>query len=160
MPEQFWADDFDMDLPKVLPDLDIILGDLAEVRLWTYGHTTYGRLNNPSMWNSHSGMVAYFGLDDSGKWKPADHHTFEGLVECTWREVVRDVWTHQCVVIVNYHPVWNTIQLQRVFDDLMHHRRGWKTLPEGRASDLIGRVARDVDRATTRLRAIGGGRRG
>ena len=38
---RFWADDFDMDLARVLPDLDDILGNAVNVPLWTYGGTSY-----------------------------------------------------------------------------------------------------------------------
>lgn len=151
MTERFWADVFDMDLPRVLPDLDKLLGDTADVRLWTYGGTSHGRINHPSMWNSEYGMTAYFGLDDSGDWKPVGYITGGDMVECTWREVVRDVWVHQCLVLVNLHPVLNTTRLEREFWGLMDHRRGIRVQPSLQVLDMVKAVATEVWAASQRL---------
>jgi hypothetical protein len=63
----FWSDDFDMDLPKVIPDAKAALGDVADLELVTHGHTTHGRLNHPSCWNHSLGLVAWFGRRDPMK---------------------------------------------------------------------------------------------
>lgn len=151
---RFWSDDFDMDLPKVLPSLDVLLGKAANTRLWTYGGTSHGRLNHPSVWNTYDGVEAYFGLDDSGTWKPAECHTDQPVVECTWREAVRDAWPHTYVLVVNGQQVWDTGWLRAAFDDLMYDLRGWRALPPGRAEELKAVVAGTVRDATERLAEV------
>ncbi len=160
MAERFWSDDLDMDLPKVLPSLDQLLGGTAAVRLWTYGYTSHGRLNHPSMWNSDFGMAAFFGLDNSGAWKPAYYWTCDEMVECTWREVVRDVWVHQCLVLVDLHPVLSTNLFESGFTDLMFHRRGIRTLPSTQVVEIVTAVAAEVSAATRRLHDLVGGNHG
>lgn len=127
---QFWADDFDTDLLKVFPDLQEILGGMAFLPLWTLGHTTFGRLNHPTVWNTHG---AYLWLEKPDL--PRDEHgwtnvggcvTNDPIVECIWIEWLRDIWVH-CVpfvvlpVGVRFVPEdWGT------FEDIMYHLRGWQ----------------------------------
>lgn len=82
-PARFWADDFDMDLPRIIPRLDDVLGDTAGVRLWTHGHTSHGRLNHPSVWNgggaSHGAFLCC---------RPASLGSPAGLLLIDWFPVV------------------------------------------------------------------------
>lgn len=150
----FWADDFDMDLIKILPQTVDILGDTADIPLWTHGRTTNGLLNHPSVWNTHTGPTAYFGLDDSGRWKPRSHYTDQPLMACTWLEAVRDAWPHTYVLCVNRVPVWDTNALSSVFDSLMADLRGWYTLPANETDKLREQVADSLVEATAKLRAL------
>jgi hypothetical protein len=155
MRERFWSDDFDMDLLKVLPDLERRLGDAVDIPLWTYGNTTYGRLNCPAVWNGYDGFEAYFGTDDSGTWKPEGNwSSWDTPVVCTWLEVLRDVWVHHCIVHVDGRPVWNSQRHQAVFDRLMYHLRGW---PHGRPVDVDkvkGELLASILAATADLRTV------
>ena len=155
MPERFWSDTFDMDLLKVLPELEKRLADAVDIPLWTYGGTSYGRLNHPSMWNGYHGMEAFFGTDNSGSWKPEgywSHH--DQVVACTWLEVLRDVWVHGCVVHVDGLKLWDSTLHQSKFDALMYDLRGWRKLADGRSDYLKGRVLASILAATADLRGI------
>lgn len=95
---KFWSDDFDMDLLKVFPQTPGILGDVADRMLWTVGHSTFGRLNHPSVWNTHG---AYLWLsrpnlrrDEHGWFNVYGCVGDEPEIECTWLEWLRDAWAH------------------------------------------------------------------
>lgn len=156
MPERFWSDDFDMDLPKVIPGLDEALGDAADIRLWTYGSESYGRLNHPSVWSTYDGTTAFFGTDRDGPWKPTDYHTDHPIVECTWREAVRDAWPHRYRILVDWVRIWDTTRLSGTFTRLMYDLRGWQPLPNGEADRLRGEVLASVIAATRDLCALVG----
>lgn len=156
MPEPFWSDDFDMDLLQLLPDLPERLGDAANIPLWTYGNTSYGRLNHPSVWNGHYGHEAYFGTDDTGTWKPDGYRShYDQIVACTWLEALRDAWPHNYMIFVDRAVVvWDTIRLQPTFDKLMYGLRGWRTLADGEADRLKGHLLASVLAATADLRGL------
>lgn len=125
----FWSDDFDMDLPKVLPDWKECLGEAASIELRTHGGLSHGKLNHPSVWNSPDGMTAFCGLFLDAA-KPDLYSTDRPLVSCTFAELVRDVWVHQCLVRVQGIAVIDTQPLLHVFDQLMWHVRKYTELPE------------------------------
>lgn len=149
-----WCDDFDMDLPKVVPDARRALGDrLANLELTTYGNITNGTLNHPAVWNHSLGMIAFFGRPGRiGKPAPyyvGGHH----LVHCTLWEALRDAWCHDVVILFEGVPVWDGPGAWRHFEKLMYHVRGWKTLPESEAMrhrvavlDMIVRCGEAVDK--------------
>jgi hypothetical protein len=152
---RFWSDDFDMDLPRVLPHLDDLLGPSADTLLWTYGNTSYGRLNHPACWNTTAGHVeAFFGTDNTGTWRPPDYYTDQAMVGCTWREAVRDAWPHGYLLLVDGEEVWNTDVLRSVFLDLMFDQRGDRRLPAGMADELKTLVADSLRAATGRLTEV------
>ncbi|GAA0720144.1 hypothetical protein Drose_06425 [Dactylosporangium roseum] len=148
---RFWSDDLDADLLKVVPRAAGVL-DQVTAPLWTYGGTTHGRLNHPSVWGSHRGPVAYFGADDSGAWKPDSYWTAQPLVECTWAEVARDAWVHSYVIVVDWVPIWNAWLLGGTFMRLMYDLRGWTPLPAREADRLRGKVLASLIAATEQLR--------
>lgn len=153
---KFWSDDFDMDLPKILPNLDIILGDAARIRMWTWGHISHGRLNHPALWNSNKEMTGFFGFTPETTGKPDSYYTESGLVECTWREVVRDAWVHHFTVQIDGAGVWKTEQFAHGFLGLMHHLRGHAAMHPGVIEVFKGQVARSLHHATklvTRMHA-------
>ncbi|HLF10635.1 MAG TPA: hypothetical protein VJA26_05425 [Gammaproteobacteria bacterium] len=124
---QFWSDDFDMDLPKVIPDARDRLGEHADLELVTYGGTTHGRLNHPCVWNHPLGSVSFFGRGDPRI--PSDYyHGHKELVKCTLWEAVRDAWPHSNVILFECRPIWKD-QWEH-FEPLMSHLRGWRELPE------------------------------
>jgi hypothetical protein len=153
---RFWADDFDMDLPKVLPRFDDALGDMGDARLWTFGNASHGRLNHPSVWGdpNRAGFNAYFGSGDRDPWKPASFVTDAPLVECTWREAVRDAWPHTYRIVVDGRPVWDAVRLWGPFNKLMFDVRGWSRLSARKADNLRGAVLASLYRATDDLRSI------
>jgi hypothetical protein len=94
---KFWSDDFDMDLLKIYPNVVAeCLGTLADRQLWTLGHESYGRLNHPTVWNTHG---AYVWVEKPNLVRdPRGWYAVRGCVddspeiECTWLELLRD-WT-------------------------------------------------------------------
>jgi len=124
------------------------LGPTADLPLWTYGGESYGRLNHPSVWNDG---CAYFGTDDSGTWKPANHVTEWPMIQATWREALRDAWPHHYTLLVDGVAIWDTQRLSGTFTKLMYDLRGWRTLPDGEADRLRGEVLASVVAATRGL---------
>lgn len=131
-----WCDGFDMDLPKIVPEAKAALGELAVLDLLTYGHTTHGRLNHPSVWNHSLGMVAFFWRPTRPTCKPAGYYTGnDAPVPCTLWEAIRDAWVHDFVLIFEHDPVWDG-DTREHFDPLMWHIRGWgDPLPEAKAAE-------------------------
>lgn len=123
---RFWSDDFDMDLPKVIPDARQRLGEHADLELVTHGHETHGRLNHPSVWNHTLGLVAFFGRGTPHK--PAEYWASDPLVRCTLWEAVRDAWVHDNVILFEGFPIFN--RQDEHFQPLMCHVRKWRELPE------------------------------
>lgn len=123
----FWADDFDMDLPQIVPDWLELLGDTAEVTLKTHSRGTEDRINLPSAW-SHLKYrsVAFFGREHPHK--PELYWTEAPVIDCTFGEVMRDVWSHHYMAFVEGRPVVEGSWLR--FDYIMSHRRGWTRLPD------------------------------
>lgn len=121
----FWSDNFDMDLPKVIPNAREIMGDLAEVPLWTTGGSaTHGRLNHPEVWNGDTGFIAFFGLRPVGFRDPFYVST-RPMIQCTAWEAFRDAWSHHYLMLVERKPIWNTDELWPEFEAIMWLRRGW-----------------------------------
>lgn len=142
---KFWSDDFDMDLPKVIPDARDRLGEHAELELVTHGHETHGRLNHPTVWNHYLGAVSFFGRGSPHK--PEHYWTSDPLVSCTLWEAVRDAWVHDNVILLEGSPIWRS--QWRHFQPLMWAVRGWRPLPAG----LIEMHQDAVRRALERCRA-------
>jgi hypothetical protein len=96
MMEKFWSDDFDMDLLKIFPDLIAALGATADLTLWTLGHRTFGRLNHPSVWNTHAAFIWFekpnLNRDEHGWFNIGGCVSDDEEVECTWLELLRDQW--------------------------------------------------------------------
>lgn len=136
---KFWSDDFDMDLPKVIPDAKELLGPHAHIELVTHGGTTHGRLNHPTCWNHDLGSVALFGRQSP--WKPAAFYTPEPLVKCTLWEAIRDAWVHDVVIVFEARtPIWDGGKTRAEFEPLMSHMRKWTCLPEWRINKLKEKV--------------------
>lgn len=96
----FWADTFDGDLLKLVPGVEAALGDAARIPLWTHcAHPTQGRINLPNVWNQDAGLCAFFALDANTPGQPAYCITSGPRLECTWLEVLRDVWSHNFGVV-------------------------------------------------------------
>lgn len=147
----FWSDDFDMDLPKVVPGARAIVGDIADVTLWTTGGLCKGRLNHPDVWNSDQGLVAFFGFH--GAARPAIYHSRRDPVACTVWEAFRDAWPHNYVMLVEQQPVWDTASLWPQFQTIMWHQRRWgRTIAQRRAAEKA--VIRSLTAAVKRLRVL------
>lgn len=132
MNRPMWCDDFDMDLPKVLPDALELLGDTAAVELLTHGHTTHGVLNHPTVWNGDLGLEAYFGFRHTGK--PEICWTRDAIVRCTFWEAMRDAWPHGFVMLVGGRPILDAGRLRPAFDAIMWQTRGWQGASEAKAA--------------------------
>lgn len=129
MPNEFWADDFDMDLLKIFPHLPQMLGDTGEVKLWTVGSERDGKLVHPTVWNSHG---AYVWTEKPNL--PRDKHGWfrvDGCVddspeiEVTWGELLRDQWAHSYAFILKPLGALFDGPPEGVFMDIMYDLRGW-----------------------------------
>lgn len=125
----FWSDDFDMDLLRVLPEVERWCAKAARP-LYVHGGTTKGRLNSPTAWNHDLGFACFFFLNPACPEKPEHFWTDSQIVECTLLEVLRDLWVHGCYAFLGALPFWDSQALKDHFDALMYHGRGWKPLPE------------------------------
>lgn len=148
----FWSDNFDMDLPKVIPGAREIVGDLAGVKLVTQGHTTDGRLNHPSVWNDRLGMVAFFGFKSPAR--ESFYHSSEPTVECTVWEAFRDAWAHSYVLIVEREPIWDTFALRSEFDTILYVERGWGVPTEAGRDLSVRKSTLTLKAAVERLRGV------
>jgi hypothetical protein len=147
----FWSDDFDMDLPRVIPETCEICAPIAGLALWTTGHTTHGALNHPSVWNSDGGSVAFFGT--RGICKPESYWTNSPTVQCTAWEAIRDAWPHSYIMVVDGCAVWDTGRLWRHFETIMWDLRGWRSQPSER-EDAKRAVVCSLLEAVVRLEEI------
>jgi hypothetical protein len=126
---RFWSDDFDMDLPKVIPDAKELLGECADLQLQTHGGKTFGRLNHPTVWNGDSGMVAFFGR--TSPMKPPAYYTDREIIRCTLWEAIRDAWAHTVVIVFEGRtPIWDGSKTWAQFEPIMEHIRGYRVLPD------------------------------
>lgn len=158
-----WCDDFDADLLKFVPNLADMLGDLAEVPLWTYGHETDGAINHPTCWATRHGFTAFAWLSppshkrDERRWLSfgdANYTTSDPLVRCTWLELLRDNWVHELALVVESKLVLHEHWSRDCLDLLMADLRGWRRLDVACRGATIGMVERAVRAATERLSAV------
>lgn len=133
----FWSDDFDMDLPRIVPDWLDLLGPAADVELWTYSNTTHGRINCPTAWNQYDGSLAsYFGLDPNNV-KPDNYYAgLDKPVPCTFAEAVRDLWSHHHRAMLGEHRIIDAFEWHD-FAQIMYHVRGQDVLSEGLHDRLV-----------------------
>jgi hypothetical protein len=131
-PCRFWSDDFDLDLLKLWPNLPARLGPTAGIRVWTVGSTSYGRLNHPTVWNTHG---AFLWLEKPNLQRDADGwFRMQGCVsnseeiECTWLEWLRSWWPHHHGFLLegNFFEASD----DRYFESIMARVRGWRHQPE------------------------------
>lgn len=157
-----WCDDFDMDLPKVIPAaMDVIRAVPDTVRLATHGHLWNGTLNHPSVWNTHLGMSAYFvvlpdGMDVSaltlGHVAPSSCWTNDPIVACSFVEAIRDCWCHNYAMVIDGVVVWDTNRFwPAAFEPLMYHVRGWQLRSDDEVEEYRRRVVDSLKAATARL---------
>lgn len=120
----FWSDNFDMDLPKIFSGAREILGDLADVQMWTGGRPdANGRLNLPACWNMDNGLTAFFGFHNTGR--DESYFYCRDRVRCTAWEAFRDCWAHQFVMVVERRVIWDGSKLWSPFETIMWNMRGW-----------------------------------
>lgn len=148
-----WCEDFDADLPKVVPGALDALGDAADVELRTYSRPTNGKINCPAAWHTDLGLTAYFSTPDFGQPQPLGYVTVkEALVPCTFWEVVRDEWIHGQVVVVNRRWVWtppNDLMMR-----LMYDLRGWTALDDLKRVEIQRHVVASLEAASERLLGV------
>jgi hypothetical protein len=133
----FWSDDFDMDLLKVIPNVENILGSSADVVLYTRcSNPTHGRLNHPVCW----GVTTCFGFTNP-PWKPEGWWSDAPVVECTFLELLRDVWSHSVVASVEGDVIFDGHGLSDDFMRLMYKLRGWNSdLTDDGAAGIVRNV--------------------
>ena len=148
-----WCDDFDADLPKVVPGALAALGDAADVELRTYCRPTNDRINCPASWHTDLGLTAYFSTPDFGQPQPLGYVTTKDeLVPCTFWEVVRDEWIHESVVVVNRQWIWTPPGRLRY--DLMADLRGWTPLDDLKRAAIQRNVCAGLEAAAERLLGV------
>lgn len=135
----FWSDDFDMDLLKVIPNVENILGPSADTILYTRCNNPYqGRLNHPVCW----GVTSCFGSSNP-PWKPHGWVCGDNtpIVECTFLEALRDVWSHSIVLCVEGDTIFDGHGLSDDFMRLMYKLRGWNSdLSDEGAAEIVRNV--------------------
>lgn len=151
MIRRMWCDDFDMNLPTVIPGALQALGDLADVELFT--HCNCGKdgvLNHPCLWNSDTTMLAFFGFRNPSK--PAPYFTTAPIVSCTAWEAFRDAWPHSFAMMIEGELIWDTFPLRGQFHELMQHHRGYRYSKDPKAIER--RVLSTIAAAAQRLRLL------
>lgn len=146
-----WCDDFDADLPKVVPGALDILGAEADVDLRTHCKPTNGRINCPAAWWGDDGLTAFFATPSYGAAAPAGYWTTDPVVDCTFWEVVRDEWIHGSIVVVNSRFVWKPPN--RLMEQLMFDLRGWTVLDDLERTRIQKHVHASLAAAAERLTA-------
>lgn len=142
MDDAFWSDDFDMDLPKVIPDAKTRLGKHADLELvTTCTRPTHGRLNHPCAWNHPLGLVSFVGRGHTHR--PGHYHTSAPTIRCTLWEVIRDAWPHSNVVLFEGFPIWHD-QWEH-FQPIMYHIRKLHELTAGDLDRHIAAVRHEID---------------
>lgn len=150
---RFWSDDFDMDLPKIIPDAKELLGEHADLQLLTHGGKTHGRLNHPVVWNGEVGSVAFFGR--RSPMKPPSYYTNREIVTCTLWEAIRDAWAHTYVLIFEGHRViWDGSKTYAQFEPIMSHIRRWHELSDPELLKLKSRVRMRLELVPHFLRGV------
>jgi len=151
MNRPMWCDNFDMDLPTVIPGALGALSDLADVELFTHGASaSIGALNHPTVWNGDKTMLAFFGFRNPSK--PEFYYAGDPIVRCTVWEAFRDAWPNSYCMIVEGEPVWDTFALRGDFQHLLYHVRGIRYSDNPKRAER--RVLSTIERAAQRLRAL------
>lgn len=151
---KFWSDDFDMDLLKIFPDIEKTLRNPGAI-VWTVGHESYGRLNHPAVWNTHS---AFLWLEKPNL--PRDEHGWFNVrgcvgdspeIECTWIEWLRDVWPHSCAAVILPGQQRLPVAPQDAFMAIMYDLRRWNKLDADRLAEHRRRALEWVTRCDSIL---------
>jgi len=145
-----WCDDFDADLLAVVPGAAQALGETAGIRLETFSPLTGGKINGPSAWHTHQGLLAFFWTDPAFR-PPVGYVTDDPAAECTFLEAVRDEWVHSSVVSVNDRIVWRPPV--RLMERLMYDLRGWTVLTGREREATQEHVRRSLTAAASALTA-------
>jgi hypothetical protein len=147
-----WCEDFDADLPKVVPDALDLLAPVTNVVLRTHSTPTNGRINCPSSWWTDFGLTAFFATPGWGDPAPAGYWTNEPVVECSVEDIIRDEWIHGSVVVVNGRFVWRPPN--QLMEWLMFDLRGWTPLESERRAEIQEHVRASLRAAVERLRFV------
>ena len=152
-----WCENFDLDLPKVIPGALVALGDTADQVLFTHAAVTNGRINLPAAWNENDGMASYFGFKSPAN--PPGHYTERPVVECTFWEALRDLWIHQHLLMVEGVLVWNATfnsSVGQAFEVLMYKMRNWRPVPDGDVEKNQTIVRESLREASRLMRSLRG----
>ena len=139
--------DFDMDLTRVLPSFDRIVGSLAGVELYTYGSSVPdASLIEVACWMTDNGLAAFFGLTGSDEalippmdeTRPEDWDAEDERLIVTFADALRVCWIYQCSFILHrgnaYKTIWDSRAFVQHSEALMHLRRGWTFAAENELS--------------------------
>jgi hypothetical protein len=154
-PYKFWSDDFDMDLLKVFPETVSIIGTLAEAKLWTVGSDTHGRLNHPTVWNSHGAFVwitpPQFSRDKDGWFNAKGCVSDSRVIECTWLELLRDQWPHGYSFLLIPEELRFPGPRRDFFEEIMYDLRGWRRQDVSRQRAWVIQWITDANRRLDRM---------
>jgi hypothetical protein len=166
-----WCDDFDMDLLKVLPEVERLLAPLSDIRLYTTCRPTFGRINLPCSWDDYAGITCFVGFLREREELPAvgpqplGYYTDSPVVEATAEEMFRDLWVHQCRWVQVQGPgfcgrwdhkteAWRPHALTRNFMDLMYHLRRIWPMEEGEWRYARRKALQSIADASRRLERL------
>ncbi len=148
-----WCEDFDADLPKVVPGALDAIGDTAEVELLTYCSPTNGKINCPASWHTNDGLAAFFTTPGFGSIAPPGYVGGKEEVTCTFWEAVRDEWVHSSIILLNWqHTIWKPPDALMMA--LMYDLRGWTALSDEGREETQENVRRSLAAAADRLRTV------
>lgn len=149
-----WCDNFDADLLKLIPNTPTILGDMADVKLWTYCDRPDGaKLHAPCSWHGPTGMIAFFGLQ-SHHFKSDAYYTDAPLVACTFLEACRDLWCHHALLKINGLDCIDFFALRSTMMQLLTDARQISVLPEADRTLYKIRVEGELAVGAGRLRSL------
>jgi len=136
-----------MDLTRVVPSFDRIVGSLAGVELYTYGNSVpEASLIEVACWMTDNGLAAFFGLTGSDEalippmdeTKPEDWDAEDERLIVTFADALRVCWIYQCSFILHrgnaYKTIWDSRAFVQHSEALMHLRRGWTCAGENELS--------------------------
>jgi hypothetical protein len=112
--------------------------------LWTVcSHPTYGRLNHPTVWNTHGSFLwlekPNLERDEHGWFNIGGCVGDSHEIECTWLEWLRDAWSHSISAVILPSGLGLAPAPRQDFDAIMFDLRGWnkaQNLGENRANAL------------------------
>jgi hypothetical protein len=155
----FWSDDFDLDLLRVLPEIETAIGRTGEIVLHTHdtlAHPLTRRITHPVCWNTPRGPAAFFGFADAAT--PSAYVTDAPLVDCTFLEAVRDCWVHGYLMVVERRAVLDGLRLRFSFDVLLTYHRRWREVTaaevRGAQHDVMNHIAAACARVEQRRGAL------
>lgn len=146
-----WCDEHEVDLLRLLPEAQEIIGDLANIELFTHGGMTDGTIDHAMTWNTGAGATAYYGFFHPAN--PESCRATKGVVSCSFLEAVRDAWCCQYALCVEGTVVWNAQTRIQDYSILFLYGRGRMPVYE-LAAQARERIAESLRQAMEVMRGL------